>query len=456
MPAFLCGGTGWVYEVTMLQRVIFSAIASAALSLGAIFGFSVLSGAVFTHDRAQSVVLHALATNSLLWNDRRDEDLFTECAMLQMQLLRPKDAWTAALDTRFLMRDSDHPCATLVRTVMRIDLESMPPARSYFNYPYGPRHIEAAVLSLIRYPAAVNLYYALSYGSLALLLGVMLWRDREFGILLSPLPIVLSLGFSLHLFGGNLAHAPGYILGWLELAAFVAALPWLRAFPRRVAVFIAIGFLAAYTDLLAGVTPTLLALTIVLNHFFYVHRRPERYLQRTAVNALAICACFVLASLLLNGSRLALLAAQGVTADGHSLFGTFWSNLMSKSATDIGLSAPLTIPVVLDRLWEARRQLTYGDELFATVLLGIGALSWLVATILSAFATRTVQADILILGAASLGIFLWFATLPAHTHVHALFMVRLLALPCAFGACAVMLLLAGNKRFVWPADRAAA
>ena len=117
------------------------------------------------------------------------------------------------------------------------------------------------------------LYRALSYGSVALLFAAMLWRSPATAILLAPIPLFLIGAFALHRFGGNLAHAPGYFVGFAALAIFVALPRLFDTAARRLGFAGALGVLAAYFDLLNGVIVTLLALTILLNHFFYIASR---------------------------------------------------------------------------------------------------------------------------------------------------------------------------------------
>ena len=437
----------------MIFTIIKAAIVSAVASLAVIAAFAVLSGPALSPSRITAVIQQAFARGDLPWSERRDEDFFTECAMLQMQLLRPESAWQQAIDTKFRMTAGEHPCDTL-----RISVSGSPeqkvtlaPVQSYYHYPYGARHIEAFVLSALSYRRAARLYKILSYGSLALLLAAMIRRDRSTALMLAPIPIVLALAFALHKFGGNLAHAPGYILGWLALAGFVAAKPWFQPFPRRIAFFVAMGFITIYTDLLAGTIPTLLAMTIVLNHFFYVAERRDRYLARTAANVLVIVACFLAAWAILNGLRLETLVAEGITDQGRSIFGMYRHDLAARTGSDVGIGAPLTYAQTMVHLLTARSQVTPGGEAVASWILGNGLICWMFAgwawLLIGArdrWEALPPLTDMLVLLIASLGVMAWYWLFLQHTYVHVLFMVRLLALPSALGYSAVLLMLRGQ------------
>ena len=125
---------------------------------------------------------------------------------------------------------------------------------------------------------------------------------------------MLALSFSLHLFGGNLGHAPGFFVCWLMLAIFVAAKPWFRTTERRAAFIAAIGMLTIYFDILTGVIPTILALTIVLNHFFYVrdYSGEPGYFSKAMLNGGVIAVSFLAACFIINVSRLFLLSELGI------------------------------------------------------------------------------------------------------------------------------------------------
>jgi hypothetical protein len=83
------------------------------------------------------------------------------------------------------MRADEHPCDTLRILTLGTAQEKaqLPAAVSYFNYPFGSRHLEAFVLSALDYREAAQLYRVLSYASVALLFFVMLWRAPDTALL---------------------------------------------------------------------------------------------------------------------------------------------------------------------------------------------------------------------------------------------------------------------------------
>ena len=150
---------------------------------------------------------------------RTNEDFFTDCALLVDAASAARRGLSrSALDTRFLMREGEHSVRHLAHLGARNGGEraSLPAAVSYFNYPFGSRHLEAFVLSVAR----------LRCGRAALPHTVLWHRSRCsssscFGArprprsCSSPIPLFLICAFSFHHLGGNLGHAPGYFVGFI-------------------------------------------------------------------------------------------------------------------------------------------------------------------------------------------------------------------------------------------------
>lgn len=404
--------------------------------------FAVLSGFALSDARIAEVVETAFATGELCDATRIREDFFTECALLTMQKVRQGGAFRSALDTRFIMTPAERPCDDLHTLVLGTEEQrgSLPAPVSYFNYPFGSRHLEAFVLSALDYGPATKLYRALSYGSLALLFVAMLSRSPATAFLLSPVPLFLAGGFALRTFGGNLAHAPGYFVGFTALAIFAVAPRVFHERARRIGFAGALGVLAAYFDLLNGVIVTMLALTSLLNHFFYVAAKRDQpgYLFEVVSQAVAIFVCFLAAYLIVTLGRLGLLWLDGVDV------ARFTSGLAARTTRDIGI--PLTFRQNLETLFAMRSQLAPGGARAANWVFLAGIAGWIFAGLagLAALALRRglripPLVDMLILAAASLGALAWYWIFAGHTFVQAAFMVRLLALPLACGLIAALL-----------------
>ena len=424
-----------------------------AAGCGAVALFAALSGFALSDARIVEVVKKAFANDELAYASRIREDFFGECALLSMLKLRHPDAVWSALDTRFILEDA-HPCDTLHTLVLGTPAEkaSLPAAVSYFNYPFGSRHLESFVLSALDYGAASALYRMLSYGSIVLLFGAMLWRSGRMAMLMAPLPLALIGAFAMYRFGGNLAHAPGFFLGFMALAFFVAAPRLFREPGTRFGFAGALGVLAAYFDILNGLIGTLLALTILLNHFFYVVAARDRpdYAWKAASQAVAIFVCFVAAYVTLTVARLGLLWTNGVDVS------RFAAALAFRTGNDIGVT--IAYGQSLEQLFAFRSQLTPGGTGSANWVFLAGIAGWIFATLsgLAAWGLRrgvTVPAvvDVLIFVGVSIGIFAWYRCFVAHTFVHAAFMVRLLAIPLACGVAAALLAAGAAARSRLPA-----
>jgi hypothetical protein len=417
-------------------------LAGIALGCAAIALLAVLSGFALSDARLAEVVRTAFAENELGDATRIREDFFTECALLEMQKLRQGSVLWSALDTRFIMPVGEAPCDTLRSLVLGTPEQraALPASASYFNYPFGSRHLEAFVLSAIDYGPATALYRGLSYGSVVVLFGAMLWRLPATALPLAPVPLFLIGAFAFHRFGSNLAHAPGFFVGFAALAIFVAASRLFDTTAMRIGFAGALGVLAAYFDMLNGVIVTLVALTILLNHFFYAAAERGRpgYLFGAASQALAIFACFLAAYLVVTLGRLGLLWLNGVDVM------RFAANLAVRTGQDIGV--PLSFRQNLETLFAIRSQLTPGGARTANWVFLAGVAGWIFAGVtgLVVFACRRslripALVDVLVLATVSLGVLAWYRCFTAHTFVHAAFMVRLLAIPLACGLTAALL-----------------
>lgn len=107
----------------------------------------------------------------------------------------------------------------------------------------------------------------------------------------------------------------------------------------------------------------------------------------------------------------------------------------------------------LERLFSVRYQLTPGGAAVANWVFLAGIAAWIfvgligLATLLYRRALRMpALVDVLVLAAVSVGILLWYWRFAAHTYVHALFMVRLLAIPLACGLAAALLAIHEARR----------
>src|SRR4051812_29823249 len=74
---------------------------------------------------------------------------------------------------------------------------------------------------------------------------------------LAPIPLVLLFGFSHHLFGNNLAHAPGFFVGALALVPLALWPTRTASVSRRLSYFAALGALTCYYDILQGQIPVM-------------------------------------------------------------------------------------------------------------------------------------------------------------------------------------------------------
>lgn len=409
----------------------------AALIL--VSAFTVASGFFLSSDRLIHVARAALEQGELPHTTRTNEDFFTECAMLEMQLLRADSVFQNAIDTKFLQVPDQHPCQSLrvMATGTSEERQTLPAAYSYNHYAYGSRHLEALVLSVIDFQTAQIVYRWLSYGSVALLFLAMIVRSFRKALLFAPIPLFLAFCFAMPVFGHNLAHAPGFFIGFFALSAFVAFPAVFGATSVRLAFFSALGVLIADLDLLQGPIPAILSLTIVLNHFFY----SSNTTVRSALMWIGrIAACFVIGYVALTVARLGLLALYGLNINELYSSLRFRLGSVSDGGAVVGLRDNLA------NLWRARNQFIPGNAALVTWLFFGSWAAWAFALMVWTAliwryrsALTRLSVDILVLGAASAGILAWYWLFAGHTYQHVLFMVRIAALPAAYGYVAALL-----------------
>jgi hypothetical protein len=423
-------------EQSRIVRAGFMGILSA---LTAIFFFSVFAGFALSHQRVVGVVRTALAHGDLPYDTHPNQDFITECALLEMQYLRPESVLLNTIETRVTVVPGMHLCQSLRVLVMGSEAEkaSLPAPIAADHYFFGSRFLEAFSLSVFDYRTSEACYRVLSYASILLLFVAMLWRSRPAAIILFPIPIVLLCAFGLHLFGQNLGHAPSFFVGFFALTLLVGARKTFQQSSARFFFFGVLGVLTTYFDLLTGSIPLLFGLSIIADHFFYSACNGHVFRSALSMikNAAAIAACFIASYALLTVLRLSLLTSVG--------FGPaeFLSALVSRFGPVSYSGTPVTFADVASRLWHVRFQLTAGGAEPATWVLFFAlssAIFALLAFPIALYRQRhtdtTFAVDFLVLFMAAAAPIAWYAILPGHTYTHALFAVRTTALPAG---CAI-------------------
>jgi hypothetical protein len=416
------------------------------IGLVAIMIFGLLSGYFLSRDRLVHVATTALERGELPHTTRTNEDFFTECAMLEMQYLRPPGLLLNVFDTRLLSPEKLHPCQMLrvLVTGAKNDSEQVGEPVSYVNYPYGSRHLEAVVLSVMEFNTARLMYMWVSYLSLFALVWSA-WRNSSHTALVClPVWLVLGFAFLLPFFGNNLAHAPGFFSGFVALGIFLAAKSRFTDFRTRLLFFGVLGVIITYFDILTGAIPVVLSLSIALNHFFYVKSETKHggsYWRVAVTEASGVVICFVAAYLATLLLRLGILSALGI--DWHPYFMSLADKFGAVRGNQaIGLIDNITT------LWVHRGQLTPGGAQPATWAITLSVASWIFALVAFPFAysvdrkrAMRLVVNLVVLGMCALGMVAWYVRFPAHTYQHVLFIVRTVSLPIAYGVVAAILVM---------------
>ena len=444
-------------KAVLLWHAVVSAGSGVFTGLILVVVFGILSGFALSPERLIHVAGAALERGELPHTTRTNEDFFTECAMLEMQFLRPASLLHNVFDTRLVFpEDGIHPCQMLRTMVTQPEKDAAlrSAARSYPNYPYGSRHLEAIVLSFLEIETARTVYLWISYLSILALAAAAWFNSKRQALSFLPLWLLLLFGFSIHFFGNNLAHAPGFISGFLALSIFLALKGRFSDVRARLLYFGVLGVVVSYFDILTGAIPVILSLSIVLNHFYYVDRRGPRGTPswaKVASGVIGVTLCFVSAYVALALVRLGILVALNV--DWHPYFRDLVAKFGSETAGEI-----IGLMDNISNLWDHRWQLTPGGAGPATWVIILSASSWLFALAGTPLVwmfhreqAAAVTRNVLVLIIAALGIAAWYDCFPVHTYQHVLFIVRTVTLPVSYGMIAAIIVGTAliSQRHVW-------
>ncbi len=254
----------------------------------------------------------------------------------------------------------------------------------------------------------------------------------------------------MHRFGHNLAHAPGFVLGFTALGVFLAGPDRFRNSAARVMFFGFLGVVIASFDLMHGSIPVVLSLAIVLNHLFYVAPAlrtdstlsPGGYWLVALGEAAVICVCFVVAYGTLTAGRLLLLVPL---ADGNGSWHRYGVALGSRLGREVS-GVVINPDDVIEKLWQTRFQLMPGGVTPSTWMLVVSLTAWIFTICLLPIASwrrdrapLVLLADLSVIVLAAAGALAWYRLFRQHTFIHVLFVVRIVALPASFGLVAAAL-----------------
>ena len=428
----------FIKNLTGVAKGVFA----AALFIGS---FSIVSGVVLSRERLTEILREGFSSGELSSDGEDWVEDWVECSLLTMEYIR-HDSFLDAIDTNWI-RPTHHTCEELKALVagpsstLQLDQPS-----HYVNYPFGARHFEAILLSVLSVARAKTLCLLLSYASVVcMFLGS--WRNSPPVALAVVLPVGLFLifAFEQHRYGNSLMNAPSFFVGFFILAVFLAARERYQHRANRIGFFCFIGIVTTFLDTMHGSHPVLLSITIVLNHFFYVSRGSyssvKAYFIAAVLESFTVFLCFIVVFIVYTVIRLYILS-QVIPDPVWQIFVTQLGSRMGDVVPDVGT---IHLSEVLQKLWSERSQMTGND--FATWLFWTSGLAWLFAVSMLIFlvsrrignAALMVGVDVFVLMVASLGILCWFVIFPNHSYIHAWFMVRMMALPEAYGFVAAII-----------------
>lgn len=427
------------------MRSVTGSVAGLTAAIILWYGLAAASHFALSHERAVQVITQAVAAGQFPYLEKEREDYFTECSLIGLQYARRHSVVQDLADSRLLgVSAGTHPCDVLTAIA---NGGSIPTPYSYFDYPMGGRFVEAMAFSVIDFGTAQAVYMALSYGSVASLLFAAFYSDRRRGWLVVPIAAYLVGAFSMHKFGHNLAHAPGFFIGFILLAIFLMAKQTFTDRGHRYFFYGALGITTFYFDLMNAVIPTILSLTILLRQLFYGDGR----WRNVITESIGIFLCFVLAYVALNALRLGVL----------TLYGLDWRDYLPRLAGRLGSSSPelgglnLTFGDVAKQIWAFRYQLVPGTVYDQNPLAGraapvllSGMAAWVAALAMLTVARRSrrLLADLFVTLCAGVGAISWIVVFSGHAYIHPQFIGRLIAIPAAYGFVALLLVISALRQ----------
>jgi len=408
------------------------------------------------NSRLISVVSEANRRGELNQWSNTDNDMFTECAMYYMSMLRGQMVIEQLFTSRFDMPAS-HPCDG-VRFLLDGHLDHQPEDSPISRHFYGSRRLFNIVATFLGIAQIRSAYAALS-----VLAPILLWfalgvRSPVAFLTLSPLILSLLVGFGLSNMGANIAHAPGFFVPILCLCVVAWKRDRLLDPRRRVRAYVVIASVTTYLDILHGPLPCLLFLTIVANHLLFHatgqpsterRRRPWRSWRRVGpwllnkgqwlLEAVGLVLLFAVVFAVFKFVNL--LAAALVVND--SAFTTFFNALSYRLSSTTDGTDHVTRTQVWERLWSVRGIYFSSSTLSATAYYVMAGVAWIIVVIVTFrdWLLRLEAAygrEVVVLGLASSGVVLWYVLFVNHTYVHYQFMGRIAVLPASAGVMALL------------------
>jgi hypothetical protein len=389
--------------------------------------------AVSTVDQERFIRLTKEALTTGMLEGRPDvyEERFGECVALTSQWLRQVNRALDAIESRWVRpgQENLHPCDMLRILLGLAPPMTLRPPEITYQYPFGFRYLIVLGLGRVNSIAELKVVYKLaSYGAVLLLLFVA-WRSAPLvALIFLPVPLVLLFGFAMHGYAYNIAHAPAFIAIFLVLTLLVGLRGWFAPIWRRLGVLAALGALNYYLDISYSI-PFALSLALVVNHLFFVPRGATRTAVAQGAAVLACVAGSFLVEVFLR--YLLMLELHGVPS-------AYWFGGAGLRLGSLVDGRPIGVLDAASKLYTWLPQLT-GGPATATGLLMLSVLAWMAA--LGALVVRRgwdLFLDLAVLVIAAGGIFAWYRLFLNHTYVHAFFMVRMVALPIAYGFVAAL------------------
>jgi len=399
-------------------------IATLFVCYAAIMAFNFL-GTLTPQSRIDKVIRDADKANQLDQTSNVLNDMFTECATLDVQLVRDKNPIHDISGTLFSM-PAGHPCDGIKAHLGGLNDQGTP----IIKYHYGARYLFAVLSAFLSLENIRSLMAILSIVAPLTLGAAFLFSAPDQFLAISPLVLVLLAGFNSSNLARNIAHAPGFIFPLLALSGVIVFRKYFTRVENRFVAYIAIAALATYFDIMNGPLPFILATTVVVNHFCFNadKKGPEWFRESVAIGM-----TFILTFAAIVGLRLAI----ATIVFGINPLPDFENTLAIRFSTSVS-TLPITRYETLSLLWKTNGNAFFGSGITAKSFYLAGAIAWIVAFAI-VVTRRTAWREVSVLFGASAIIAVWYLVFVNHTFVHYAFMGRIGAFIPAAGLMALVL-----------------
>jgi hypothetical protein len=354
-------------------------------------------------------------------NIQNSSDMYTECGILEMSLLKDEYIVNDLFSANFLSGVA-HPCDDIRMLLKSDDLKGN---SQYARYYFGTRHlftIAANFFSLEKIRLIMGYFSVLS----CLLLILSTFLSGRKALYLLPFFLIILINFISNKLSSNIGYAPGLFIPLTMLSFVIFFENFFSDFNRRMVFYGLIFGLTIILDILNGPIPLILSLVILTNYFCFKQSSNSKLAFKESFD---IAFFFFVLIIFLYSLRVIL--SELFIISNESFFRVFVSQLFWRLGR-VGSGGDLiTYSYLYDTLFSFLKDFFFGSKHLTNLFKNLSLVLWLFIFI-SVFTLRKKISrlmDLLILLFVSLIIVFWFLIFFSHSAIHAWFMCRILIIP---------------------------